>query len=321
MAHVTRDQLENYLDRLRSQTKDPNAGLFGPDSMMWKVGREMIGGVGGGRALLLQTAHPFVAHAVVQHSKYRTDPHGRGVRTFKSVDAMLFGNLEAAFKASRRVHTVHEMIHGLITERVGAYDNGSKYDANDDDALLWVHATLWDTSVQIYELIVGKLTLEEKNRYYQESKFFAYLFGVPDRIIPPDWNEFMAYNRKMWDSDILTVGSASAEIAHHVLQPPKPDQQRIMDWFKIMTAGLMPPRIRHEYRFKYGVIEKAIYETSIRTLRAVYPTLHARFRHSPAYLKAMDRTGHSRSGGFLDDYLKKFMQKQMNPTGYRFADA
>jgi len=321
MAHVTREQLEQYLDKVQERTKDPKAGLFGPDSMMWRVGREMIGGIGGGRALLLQTAHPYVAHAVVQHSKYRTDPHGRGARTFKAVDSMLFGTLDSAFRASRRVHTVHEMIEGQITERVGPYNEGAPYIANHDEALLWVHATLWDTSIQVYELIVGRLTPDEKERYYQESKFFAYLFGIPDSIIPPTWPEFMEYNRKMWDSDILTVGSASVEIAYHVLQPPKPEMQPVMDWFKIMTAGFMSPRIRHQYRFKYGLAEKAIFETSIRSLRAVYPRLHQRFRFSPAYLKALERIGQPKNGGLLDGYFKKIMQKQMNPTGYRFAEA
>lgn len=313
--HVTREQLETFLDRVRSQTKDPKAGLFGPGSMMWMIGREMIGGLGGGRALLLQTAHPFVAHAVEQHSRVREDPHGRGERTFKNVLAMNFGDLEAALRAARRVHAVHERIHGKITERIGAFDLGTSYDANDDDALLWVHATLWDTSVQMYELIVRPLSSEEKEKYYQETKLFAYLFGVPDRIIPPNWNDFMDYNRKMWESDILTVGKPSAEIAHFVLQPPKPELQPVMDWFKIITAGLMPRRIRHEYRFPYGAAEKAVFEASIRALRAAYPRLHRRLRFSPAYIKARERMGMAYPTGPIDSWLGRFMDRQMGQPG------
>lgn len=321
MAHVTREDLEKYIEKVRAQNRDAKAGLFGPDSLMWTIGREMIGGLGGGRALLLQTAHPFVAHAVEQHSKVREDPHGRGVRTFKNVLAMTFGDLEAAIRASRRVHAVHERIHGFITERVGPYNEGAAYDANEDEALLWVHATLWDTSVMMYEMIVRPLSAAEKEKYYQETKLFAYLFGVPDRIIPPSWNDFMDYNRKMWDSDILTVGRPSADIAHFVLQPPTPSLKPVMDWFVIMTAALLPPRVRHQYRFKYGKAEQAVFHSSIAALRTIYPRLHRRLRYSPQYLKALERIGADRKGGLLDGYLKKVIQKQMNPTGYRFADA
>jgi len=321
MAHVSRTDLENYLDRVRARTKDTKDGIFGPDSLMWKIGREAIGGVGGGRALLLQTAHPFVAHAVQQHSKVKTDTHGRGVRTFKNVLAMTFGDLDAAFRAARRVHTVHEKIHGFINERNGRFDNGAPYDANDDEALLWVHATLWESSMLMYERVFGPQPLELKNKYYEETKFFAYLFGIPDRILPPNWSEFLEYNWKMWESDTLAVGEAGADIAKFVLTAPKENMQPVMDWFKIMTAGLLPKRIRHQYQFKYGAAEKAIFEASMQAIKYAYPLVHPRLRFSPVYFKALERTGRDREMGFVDRYLKKRMQKMLNPTGYKFVDA
>ena len=61
---VGRDDLHQLLDRLRAETEDPRAGVFGPASMLWRVNRESIAFLGGGRAALLQLAHPFVAHAV-----------------------------------------------------------------------------------------------------------------------------------------------------------------------------------------------------------------------------------------------------------------
>ena len=48
-------------------------GLFGPDTVTWKVNREAVLLAGGGRALLLQVAHPSVAAGVV--------PSGRSVRS------------------------------------------------------------------------------------------------------------------------------------------------------------------------------------------------------------------------------------------------
>jgi hypothetical protein len=49
---------------------DGDGGLFGPASMTWRVNREMVLLAGGGRALLLQVAHPLVAAGVEQHSNF-----------------------------------------------------------------------------------------------------------------------------------------------------------------------------------------------------------------------------------------------------------
>ncbi|HET8777890.1 MAG TPA: oxygenase MpaB family protein, partial [Candidatus Limnocylindria bacterium] len=60
------------------------AGLFGPDSVSWRVDREVLVLAGGSCALLMQAAHPFVAAGVVEHSTYATDPFGRLLRTLTS---------------------------------------------------------------------------------------------------------------------------------------------------------------------------------------------------------------------------------------------
>ena len=44
----------------------PDHGLFGPESVTWRVNRESVLLLGGGRALLLQVAHPSVAAGVAQ---------------------------------------------------------------------------------------------------------------------------------------------------------------------------------------------------------------------------------------------------------------
>ena len=197
---VSRTQLEQVLEHLRSQVPDPRAGLFGPGSMTWKLNRHNILGLGGGRALLLQTAHPWVAHAVEQHSRFREDPHGRGERTFKAVGAMVFGDLDMAFRAARRVHAVHGRVKGELPARVGDFARGTRYDANQVEGLLWVFATLWETSALVYELVVAPLSDDEKEQYYTEGKRFAACFGIPLDALPADWSAFIAYNERMWNS-------------------------------------------------------------------------------------------------------------------------
>ena len=288
---VNRKQFERVLAQLRSEVSDPAAGLFGPGSVTWKVQRHNVIGLGGGRALLLQTAHPFVAHAVEEHSRFREDPHGRGERTFKAVGAMVFGDMDMAFRAARRVHAVHSRIKGALSVRVGAFEAGTRYDANQVEALMWVFATLWETSALVYERLVEPLSDAEKEQYYNEGKRFAACFGIPFDALPGDWADFLAYNERMWNSAELDVDAVSLEIARHVLQPPRPALAPLMEWFKIMTAGLMPERIRHQYRFAFGRLEQGVYEASLRALRLGYPVLPHYVKYAPNYFHARWRAG------------------------------
>src|SRR6185436_15663666 len=77
-------------------TGDSDAGLFGPDSMTWRVHAHPSALVGGLRALLVQTCHPLAMAGVAQHSTYRNDPLGRFERTAKFVNATTYGTIAEA---------------------------------------------------------------------------------------------------------------------------------------------------------------------------------------------------------------------------------
>src|SRR2546430_10674496 len=58
-----------------------DTGLFGPGSETWRVNREGVLLLGGGRALVLQVAHPLVAAGGAEHPNHREDPWGLLDRT------------------------------------------------------------------------------------------------------------------------------------------------------------------------------------------------------------------------------------------------
>src|SRR3979411_1403988 len=95
---------------LRDPTPDP--GLFGPESVTWRVMREPLLILGGGRALLMQAAHPLVAQGAIDHSTYRRDPLGRLQRTITWVTAVTFGTTAEAREASRLVNRLHQRVGG-----------------------------------------------------------------------------------------------------------------------------------------------------------------------------------------------------------------
>src|SRR5436309_10343098 len=93
-----------------------DAGLFGPGSVTWRVNREGALLLGGGRALLLQVAHPLVAAGVAEHSNYREDPFGRLYRTLDTVTTIVFGTTDEAHEAAARLARVHERVKGTAND-------------------------------------------------------------------------------------------------------------------------------------------------------------------------------------------------------------
>ena len=112
MGTVSESAFANLVEEVSASCGGAELGLFGPTSVSWRVARESVIFVGGGRAALLQLAHPYVAHAVDQHSATRSDPIGRFNRTFTSVFAMIFGDLEHAVSAAYRVRAIHDSVNG-----------------------------------------------------------------------------------------------------------------------------------------------------------------------------------------------------------------
>jgi uncharacterized protein (DUF2236 family) len=270
--------------------------------------------LGGGCAALMQLAHPYVAHAVDQHSKTRADPLGRFQRTFAHVFAMVFGDLDHALRAARRVHSIHTRVRGPIREDVGAFTEGHRYDANDEQALFWVHATLLATALDVYELLVRRLSDDERERYYDESKLFAYLFGIPDEIVPPTYRAFARYYQETIASDAIAVGAPAAEMRRFLFQPPTAAHRPFLVWFEAFTAGLMPPKLREQFGFSYGPIERALFARSIPALRAVHRVTPRRLRYFPAYIEARRRIAGKEPRDPLGRLLERVALRSIKPS-------
>src|SRR3989442_3294578 len=163
--------------------KPGDPGLFGPDSMIWAVGRERILLAGGAAALLLQLAHPLVAAGVAAHSDFRADPFRRLQATLDTTLRITCGDHDEAAAAAERVERLHARVRGRMRKPVGRFDAGTPYDASDPNLALWVYASLLGTSLQVYGRFVRRLSLAHRERYYQEAKPFARLFGVGDDVL------------------------------------------------------------------------------------------------------------------------------------------
>ncbi|MEE2776628.1 MAG: oxygenase MpaB family protein [Acidobacteriota bacterium] len=291
---VEADELNARLLSLTNAVRSPAEGLFGPDSELWNINRHTAMFLGSGRAALLQTAHPAVAQAIAHHSRVRVEPLGRFHRTFRQIFSMIWGDLDTALAASRRVYAVHTRINGRFDEKVGRYRPGDLYRARDREAVLWVHATLWETSILMYENFVGPLSPRRKEAYYAETRRFAALFGLDYDELPDTWSAFERYNRGMWESGELAVGEAGAEIASYLFRAPDPLLQPAFDRLRLLTAHLLPVPVREAFAMELSASDERRTERLVKRMRWLIPRLPARVRYLPPYHGARTRLGLAR---------------------------
>src|SRR5947199_7206930 len=188
----------------RPPVVDPRDGLFAPESVIRRVNREAVVLLGGGRALLLQIAHPLVAAAVAAHSRFRAEPLARLWRTLDLMLTIVFADAAHALAAAHEIERVHARVHGVLDADVGPWRRGTPYDANDPTLLLWVHATLVESALLVYVRFVAPLSPEDRATYYEESNVGARLLGIPDALVPPSHRAFEDYVDAMVRDDVLT---------------------------------------------------------------------------------------------------------------------
>jgi uncharacterized protein (DUF2236 family) len=255
-------------------------GYFERDSKIWQVNREMILLLAGGRALLMQLAHPKVAAGVAEHSRFQEDPLARLYRTMSAMWSIVFDERSQAGAALERVANVHKRVHGVVSggERVFARE---PYDAMDQELLLWVHATLIDSALIAYHLFVTPMAEAERSAYYNDSKKLASLFGINDEIIPASLGAFEAYMNRMLLGDAITSGPMAKRLAHDVLYPRPWIFKPGGPLFRFVTAGLLPEKLRAAYDLRWSARKEKILTLLARGIRTSLPLVPAPIRIVP----------------------------------------
>jgi uncharacterized protein (DUF2236 family) len=285
---VSAVDLEDLLAELKKTSPDLSQSIFTPDSISWKINRESALFLAAGRAALLQLAHPWVATAIAEHSRTLNDPIGRFHQTFRVMFTMVFGSVEQACAAARHLHRRHQGIRGTLPETTARFPQGTSYEANEVGALRWVYATLIDSALLAYELVLPPLSNAEREQYYAESCLTAALFGISREYLPSDWAGFCLYMKSALQSDILGVSATTREMAH-CLQDGAGLRVRPPFWYRALTTELLPPRLREEFQFDYGERERSSASRALRLLRRIYPRLPASLRFVGPYNEVQSR--------------------------------
>lgn len=224
---------------------------------------------GGGRALLMQLAHPLVARGVAEHSDFARNPVERLARTLRHMLALVYGDDETIERSLRTVNGLHAQV------------NGPGYAATDPALLLWVYATLVDTSLRMHALLVRPLGGEEAAAYYSETQAIGAALGIPRDAFPPDPASFHAYVTHM--NQTLRVTDEARGLARKLFRPRGLQTPALLG-ARWLTAAFLPPSLRVQYGMSWGPRRQAVVGASAKLSRVLHPYLPRFVKQTPSFL-------------------------------------
>lgn len=221
------------LGQLDLENPKGDPGLFGPQSVSWRVHGDfpsmLVGGIS---ALLLQVLHPLALAGVWDHSNFRQDMLGRLRRTSQFISGTTFGSTRDADWLIERVRTIHLQV-------VGTTPDGQPYAASDPDLLTWVHVA------EVRSFLAAHLRYRNPNlsdtaqdTYYNEIALIAERLGA--RNVPRSRQEVADYLRNMRPQ--LRCDERSLEVVRVLLAAPAPSRlaQPVGNLMMQAGIGLLP---------------------------------------------------------------------------------
>jgi uncharacterized protein (DUF2236 family) len=249
-------------------------GYFGPQSMMWKINKEITVLFGGARALLMHAAHPLIAAGARQTSFYQRDPWKRLIRTLSLQNSVTFGTKQEADESAHRINKLHEVIKGKDPISQGTYD------ALDHEQLLWVHACLQISSIYFYEKTVKKLTTAEKDKYHEENMIAAELVLVDKEQMPTTHDELKEWVIiKSREKDYLRITDVAEDVKDIIGGGPVPKHIKPIWPFIAFTAfNTLPPEFKEIYGIKSSKFKTSLVNFNLLMLKYTRPLLPPFFR-------------------------------------------
>ena len=249
-------------------------GYFGPNSMMWKVNKEITVLFGGARALLMHAAHPLIAAGARQTSFYQRDPWKRLIRTLSLQNSVTFGTKTEADESAHRINKLHEVIKGedVVTKKI--------YDALDHEQLLWVHACLQISSIYFYEKTVKKLSESEKNQYHKENMLAAKLVLIDENNMPQSHDELKQWViDKSREEGYLIYTDVAKDVQDIIAGGPVPKHIKPIWPFIAFTAfHTLPPEFKNLYNVKESKAINFLLSFNLLLLKYTRPLLPPFFR-------------------------------------------
>jgi uncharacterized protein (DUF2236 family) len=273
--------------------RDGDLGLFGPDSVTWRLHAEPILWMAGFRALLLQALHPRALAGVLQNSNFRADPWGRLIRTARFYGEVVYGPTEVAQRAGAHVRRLHS--------RMSAVDpaTGEPFRVDDPDLLRWVYVTATESFCSTALRGGLALTEDEVERYYDEQRAVAELVGLDPATVPATPADIEAYYDRMRPE--LRGDDDARATARFLAMPTFPWRLGWTPvrplWIGVAAYGfsLLPPWARRLYGLPNLPATDLTATVASRALRTFVRAMPTSLLEGPIYRAARQRAAQAAS--------------------------
>ncbi|HET9679922.1 MAG TPA: oxygenase MpaB family protein [Gammaproteobacteria bacterium] len=277
------------LDALRRDVAAPDydaplgdPGLFGPNTVTWKIHADFPSMMAGGLAsLMLQTLHPLALAGVWDYSDFRGDMLGRLRNTIAFVSRTTYAPRVPAEQAIEHVRTIHRKVKGTASD-------GRAYSAEDPHLLTWVHcAEVWSFLCGYRTYCYAHIPPEMQDRYLEEMAGVAEALGA--REVPKSLAALENYFRDIRPELVYDVRTHEVIAALHSVQLPIPLPNLNRNLFLGAGAALLP-------NWALDLMEKRRAErlrnrVAARTLKLLAPSIRDAVTEGGLAWRACARTG------------------------------
>lgn len=224
------------------------------------------------RALVMCVAHPKVAAAVKDHSRFQRQPVRRLWATVDAALRLVFGSGRMPTEAAEQIYRTHDRINGWLPAADGTSDEA--YTAHDVTLLVWVWAALVDSCTVAYTRWVAPWSAGEADAFYDDMCTFARFFGIPEPVIPSNRRHFAAYLEEMFNGGELGSTEASRQVAAEIVSfcrwyAPRP----VLQPLRRAALATLDPRLRQALNLVSSERDQQAFERLERFLAAFYPHL------------------------------------------------
>ncbi|HET7561818.1 MAG TPA: oxygenase MpaB family protein [Rhodanobacteraceae bacterium] len=257
-------------------------GLFGPDSVTWKIHADFPSMMAGGvAALMVQMLHPLPLAAVWDHSNFRVDILGRLRYTTAFVGRTTFAPRAIAEAEIERVRRIHLAISGTAPD-------GREYRADDPHLLTWIHSAECWCFLRAYQTYChARIPLAMQDRYLAEMALIAEALGARD--VPKSVREIVDYFASMQSELVFDARTREVLRILGAIQLPIPFAGFSRNVFLGAAAALLPDWALAIMR--RPLLERLRDRAAAQSLKLIAPSIRDALAEGGLGWRACARTG------------------------------
>jgi uncharacterized protein (DUF2236 family) len=221
-------------------------GIFGPETVTWRIHSDPLIGLATLRSLALRVLHPEGLTSIFATARRVDDPWDRLTWTLRHLGVVTFGNSAEAAIAGARMRAVLMQVGGVTA-------GGQEYRGDDPDLLLWLHCCQVSSFVEVTRRGGLALTDDDHETYVREQVRMAALWGLEPDQVPSTRHELTRYFRSVRPR--LRMTATARTFIGAVISPALPElmaltQRNRPSWAPV--AGLIYPALPNWARRMYS---------------------------------------------------------------------